>query len=91
MISTRSAWRSGLQGHFEIGLAAIERRLPVFMEKPPAPTAAQARRLAHAAQQHGVPVVVGFMKRYSTANRIAANIVALGGIRRLGRASSAST
>ena len=66
----------GPQGHFEIGLAAIERRLPVFMEKPPAPTAAQARRLAHAAQQHGVPVVVGFMKRYSTANRIAANIVA---------------
>jgi myo-inositol 2-dehydrogenase / D-chiro-inositol 1-dehydrogenase len=65
----------GPQGHFEIGLAAIERRLPMFMEKPPAPTAAQAQRLADAAQERGVPVIVGFMKRYSTANRIALNIV----------------
>jgi myo-inositol 2-dehydrogenase/D-chiro-inositol 1-dehydrogenase len=66
----------GPAGHFEIGLAAIERGLPVFMEKPPAPTAAQARRLAEAAAGRKVPVVVGFMKRYSTANRIAANVIA---------------
>jgi myo-inositol 2-dehydrogenase / D-chiro-inositol 1-dehydrogenase len=65
----------GPQGHFDIGLAAIDRRLPVFMEKPPAPTALQARRLAEASRRQGVPVVVGFMKRYSTANRIASNIV----------------
>ncbi len=65
----------GPQGHFDIGLAAIERRLPVFMEKPPAPTALQAHQLAEASMRQGVPVVVGFMKRYSTANRIASNIV----------------
>lgn len=65
----------GPQGHFEIGLAAIERRLPVFMEKPPAPTALLAHQLAEAAKRKGVPVIVGFMKRYSTANRIASNIV----------------
>jgi myo-inositol 2-dehydrogenase/D-chiro-inositol 1-dehydrogenase len=66
----------GPQGHFEVGMAAIQRRLPVFMEKPPAPTAAQARRMVDAAMRHQTPVVVGFMKRYSTANRIASNIVA---------------
>ena len=65
----------GPQGHHEIGLAAVRRRLPVFMEKPPAPTAAQAHALADAAEREGVPVVVGFMKPYSTANRIALNVV----------------
>jgi myo-inositol 2-dehydrogenase / D-chiro-inositol 1-dehydrogenase len=65
----------GPEGHFEIGQAAIDRRLPVFMEKPPAPTALQARQLAEASRRQGVPVVVGFMKRYSTANRIASNIL----------------
>jgi myo-inositol 2-dehydrogenase / D-chiro-inositol 1-dehydrogenase len=65
----------GPQGHFEIGTAAIERRLPVFMEKPPAPTALQAHQLAEASKRQGVPVVVGFMKRYSTSNRIASNIL----------------
>jgi myo-inositol 2-dehydrogenase/D-chiro-inositol 1-dehydrogenase len=65
----------GPQGHFEIGMAAIERRLPVFMEKPPAPTALQAHQLAQASKRQGVPVVMGFMKRYSTANRIASNIL----------------
>jgi myo-inositol 2-dehydrogenase / D-chiro-inositol 1-dehydrogenase len=66
---------AGPQGHFEIGLAAIRRGLPVFMEKPPAPTAAAAQQLADAAAEHRVPVVVGFMKPYSTANRIGLNIV----------------
>ena len=65
----------GPEGHFEIGQAAIDRRLPAFMEKPPAPTALQARQLAEASRRQGVPVVVGFMKRYSTANRIASNIL----------------
>jgi myo-inositol 2-dehydrogenase/D-chiro-inositol 1-dehydrogenase len=41
----------------------------------PAPTAADAARLAAAAQRSGRPCVVGFMKRYSTANRIASNIL----------------
>lgn len=62
--------------HEAVALAAVERGLPVFIEKPPAPTAAAARRLVEAARTRGVPVVVGFMKRYSTANRIALNVVA---------------
>src|SRR6185369_12912971 len=48
--------------HLEIALAAVARRLPVFIEKPPAPTAAEAVCLADAAEQASVPVVVGFMK-----------------------------
>jgi len=66
----------GPQLHYEIGLAAIARGLPLFIEKPPAPTARQARELADAAAAKNVPVMLGFMKRYSTANRIAANVIA---------------
>jgi myo-inositol 2-dehydrogenase/D-chiro-inositol 1-dehydrogenase len=66
---------AGPAAHAEIGLAAVARKLPVFIEKPPAPTAAEAGRLADAAEAAGVPVVVGFMKRYATANKIAANVI----------------
>lgn len=65
----------GPRGHYEIGLAAVARGLPVFIEKPPAPTAAMAAELADAAEKAGIPVVVGFMKPYSTANRIGLNVV----------------
>ncbi|SEK28009.1 Gfo/Idh/MocA family protein [Pacificibacter marinus] len=61
--------------HFAATLAALEKGLPVFMEKPPAATHAQALELQHASDRTGVPVYVGFMKRYSTGNRIAHNIL----------------
>ncbi|WP_410218594.1 Gfo/Idh/MocA family protein [Paracoccus sp. (in: a-proteobacteria)] len=61
--------------HFRATLAAIKRGLPVFMEKPPAATAAQAEELLRASEKANVPVTVGFMKRYSTGNKIAKNIL----------------
>lgn len=61
--------------HFRTTMAAIRRGLPVFMEKPPAATAAQAEELMRASDAAKVPVAVGFMKRYSTGNRIARNIL----------------
>lgn len=61
--------------HHAATLAALERGLPVFLEKPPAADAAGAEELARAAEQAGKPVVVGFMKRYSTGNRIAKNVL----------------
>jgi myo-inositol 2-dehydrogenase / D-chiro-inositol 1-dehydrogenase len=61
--------------HEALALAALARGLAVFVEKPPAATAAGAARIAAAAARAGRPCVVGFMKRYSTANRIAANIL----------------
>lgn len=61
--------------HARVGAAALERGLAVFMEKPPAATAAEAQGLADVAARTGRPCAVGFMKRYSTANRIAGNIL----------------
>jgi myo-inositol 2-dehydrogenase/D-chiro-inositol 1-dehydrogenase len=66
---------AGPAAHHQVGLAALARGLPVFMEKPPAATAAQAQELAEASARAGKPVVLGFMKRYATANRIAANVI----------------
>ncbi|HUG62377.1 MAG TPA: Gfo/Idh/MocA family oxidoreductase [Methylomirabilota bacterium] len=60
--------------HHAASLAALERGLPVFIEKPPAADSAGAAEIA-AARRVGVPVLVGFMKRYSTGNRIAGNIL----------------
>ena len=65
----------GPQLHYDIALAAIARGRPLFIEKPPAPTARQTAELADAAARRKVPVVLGFMKRYSTANRIATNVI----------------
>jgi myo-inositol 2-dehydrogenase/D-chiro-inositol 1-dehydrogenase len=61
--------------HAAFGAAALARGLPVFLEKPPAATAADAAQLADTAKRAGKPCVVDFMKRYSTANRIAHNVL----------------
>ena len=61
--------------HAIFAAAALERRLPVFLEKPPAPTVAATQHLAEIAARTGTPCIVGFMKRYATANRIAGNLL----------------
>lgn len=61
--------------HRDFAIAALGKGLPVFMEKPAGANAADARAIAAAARAAGKPVVVGFMKRYSTANRIGINHV----------------
>ena len=66
---------AGPAAHFEIGTAVLQKGLPVFIEKPPALTAADADKLAEAGKRSGKPAILGFMKRYSTANRIAANVI----------------
>jgi myo-inositol 2-dehydrogenase / D-chiro-inositol 1-dehydrogenase len=65
----------GPRQHAEFAAAALKRGMPVFIEKPPAPTAEATAALAAVAAAAGVPCVVGFMKRYSTANRIAGNLL----------------
>lgn len=65
----------GPEVHFRATMAAIRRGIPVFMEKPPAASAAQAKELLDASDAAKVPVTVGFMKRYSTGNKIAKNIL----------------
>lgn len=65
----------GPTAHLEIGEAALERGLPVFMEKPPGASHADALRLQEASEKAGKPLVVGFMKRFSAGNRIAKTVI----------------
>jgi myo-inositol 2-dehydrogenase/D-chiro-inositol 1-dehydrogenase len=64
--------------HLQFGKAALDRGLPVFMEKPPSGTAAEAKALRAASEKSGKPLLLGFMKRYSVGNKIAHNIVKSG-------------
>lgn len=65
----------GPELHRVATLAALDAGLPVFMEKPPAADAAGALEIAKASKKVGKPVLVGFMKRYSTGNKIAMNVL----------------
>ena len=65
----------GPRQHRDFAIAALARGLHVFMEKPAGADARDARAIAEAAGRAGRHVVVGFMKRHSTANRIAINHV----------------
>lgn len=64
--------------HREASIAALEHGLPVFLEKPPARDVAGAEEIARVSERAKKPVIVGFMKRYSTGNRIAGNILRKG-------------
>lgn len=68
----------GPELHHVATLAALKAGLPVFMEKPPAADAAGAREIEQTAKAVGKPVLVGFMKRYSTGNKIAMNVLESG-------------
>ncbi len=68
----------GPDQHLAFGKMALERGLPVFMEKPPSGSAAGARELLAASEKAKKPLLLGFMKRYSIGNRMAANIVKSG-------------
>ena len=61
--------------HRRAALEALGRGLPVFMEKPPAADRAGAEEIAEAADKANLPVIVGFMKRYATGNKIAKSIL----------------
>jgi len=61
--------------HRDISIAALERGWHVFMEKPCGASVQDALSIQCTAQANRRIVAVGFMKRYSTANRIAHNIV----------------
>ncbi|MEN5277650.1 Gfo/Idh/MocA family oxidoreductase [Brucella sp. TWI432] len=68
----------GPDQHLAFGKAALERGLPVFMEKPPSGSAEGARELLKASEKAKKPLLLGFMKRYSIGNKIAANIIKSG-------------
>jgi UDP-N-acetylglucosamine 3-dehydrogenase len=53
--------------HGAIGLAAIERGIPVLIEKPLAGTVAEGLELVMAARARGVPLQVGHVERFNPA------------------------
>jgi predicted dehydrogenase len=53
----------------------LEAGRPVYCEKPGAASAAEAERLAARSEEAGVPIVVGYMKRFAPAYRRAREIV----------------
>jgi myo-inositol 2-dehydrogenase / D-chiro-inositol 1-dehydrogenase len=53
--------------HAELTLAAIERGLPAFCEKPIAATAVESARVAEVIARSGVPVQVGYQRRFDAA------------------------
>ena len=55
------------QMHFEYGLAALRSGKHLFVEKPIAPSYAQARELAQAARMHGLVAVGGHNRRFYRA------------------------
>ena len=64
--------------HAELTLAAVERGLPTFCEKPVASTAAESARVAAAIARSGVPVQIGYQRRFDTAFAAAKAAVASG-------------
>lgn len=53
--------------HAELTLASVERGLPTFCEKPVASTAAESARVAAAIASSGVPVQIGYQRRFDAA------------------------
>ncbi len=53
--------------HAAAALAAVERRIPCFVEKPAADTAAAAAKLMKAASRRRVPLAIGYQLRFHPA------------------------
>ncbi len=61
--------------HAETAIEALGRGLHVWTESPPAPTVAEARRVAQTAAAKGLIVQVGFMMRFAPAYARLAEII----------------
>lgn len=64
--------------HHEVGLAAAEAGCHILMEKPLAPTLAEARAIVAHCRQRGVYLTVGFVHRYRTEFQQAYQLIASG-------------
>jgi myo-inositol 2-dehydrogenase / D-chiro-inositol 1-dehydrogenase len=53
--------------HASLTLASVERGLPTFCEKPVASTAADSARVAAVIARNGVPVQIGYQRRFDAA------------------------
>jgi myo-inositol 2-dehydrogenase/D-chiro-inositol 1-dehydrogenase len=64
--------------HHEVGKLVLERGLPLFVEKPPAPSLVQTQELVDIARQHGTWFMTGFMKRFGMTYRKAQELMTAG-------------
>src|SRR5688572_18490728 len=69
--------------HVAVGLACVARNIPILIEKPIADDVASALALVEAAEQAGVPTLVGHHRRHNPIMRKAAEIIAGGGVGRV--------
>ena len=69
--------------HVPAGLACVERRVPMLVEKPIAETVAASNALVAAAERARVPLLVGHHRRYNPILEKAREVVQGGGIGRL--------
>ncbi len=51
--------------HYELGKKVLARGIPLFVEKPPAPSARLAAELVALAKAHDTFIMAGFMKRFA--------------------------
>lgn len=57
------------RAHYEVALACIERGAPLLVEKPLAAEVEEGERLRAAAEERGVPLMVGHVERFNPAVR----------------------
>ena len=69
--------------HVSVGLACVERRIPMLVEKPIADTVEASRRLVDAAARSRVPLLVGHHRRHNPLIEKARELVQGGAIGRL--------
>lgn len=66
--------------HDEVAVAAMERGLPVLVEKPLADTLEAARHIVDMSEHFGVPVLVGHQRRYAPDVAAAKEFIREGGL-----------
>lgn len=71
------------QLHVEHGLACVEARLPMLVEKPIADDVVAATRLVDAAETAGVPILVGHHRRHNPLIRKAKEEIGAGALGRI--------
>ena len=69
--------------HEAVGRRCIDAGLPALIEKPICATVESAERLNHAAEQAGVPLLVGHHRRYNPSAAAAKRLLDDGGLGRL--------
>lgn len=66
---------SSTASHLECAVPFLEAGIPVFVEKPLAPSLAEVDALIDAAARHDVPVMCGFVERFNAAYSTAAALL----------------